>query len=137
MITEEKAAAVANQITENLKEITDVTVTPTEYYFKYRGHTFSILYRTSPDERLGSYSFYVYPNWNDTTEQLVDLFTGLSDPDIAVSSFHSGDLGSFADLAFSKLYRVIDTRNTGVDDIFDELLNNPPLISFPLPPSSN
>jgi len=122
MITEEKALHVARRIADDPKEIVDIVANSTEYYFKFKGHAFSILQRSRADEKSGLLSFYVYPKWTSTTEDLKMAYDVGCSEDIIVVTFNSGNSPEAEDV-FSMLFRVVGSQHTGLDEIFDDILN--------------
>ncbi len=117
MIT--KALQTMAAIASDPPGITDITQSGSEYYFKFKGHFFSILHRQSPDER-GRYSFYVYPGWTGTSAGLSGFLEyGSSSNELVMVNY---DSVHYNDEPFRSLYTTVEERCLGIDKIFDDVL---------------
>jgi hypothetical protein len=101
--------------------IADVARSGNELFFKFKGHTFSILSRTDEDPRYGRYSFYVYPSWGATCQELASAFDTSTAEDIDMVAYHSR---ASDDKPFGDVYTAVEGAYFHVDAIFDDILND-------------
>jgi hypothetical protein len=100
--------------------IEEITSLQNEYYFKVKGHSFSILKRQPVVGLRSPYSFYVYPKWSGSTSELAKAFADTpGEEPTPMLAYNSGD---FTGNYFRELYSTIETKHFGVDKIFDDLL---------------
>ena len=116
----EKAIQVIETISRNSEVIEDIVYNSGEYYFRYMGHSFSILFRSSHGSRKGTYIFYMYPRWQGSTSSLANAFaSGSTSDDIPLVAYSSE---TSPELPFATLYDVIKSRFLQLDDLFDDIL---------------
>lgn len=101
--------------------IEDITRRSNEFYFRFKGHVFSILKRNNPDHDCGNFTFYVYPDWTGATSALADFFDMQWPEELPMASFDS--IG-FDEEPFARLYDIVNSKYLGVDAIFDDILQN-------------
>jgi hypothetical protein len=116
-----KITAVAEVMASNPAGIEEFFASGNEFYFRYKGHVFSIVRRGLPDEDRGVHSLYVYPKWTKGLSALAAEFDSndYQEPQVKIVGFHGGQLG---EEQFSKLYNVLDAKDTGLDSILDDIL---------------
>lgn len=124
MNTEEKAVAVIKRIVSSPETIKEIIDADNEFYFKFQGHAFSILKRIDHEE-YGPYTFYIYPKWNSSTNELSSIFAAGNDFGVKIVAFHASRLGKEAEAQFAKLYELIERKAGGVEDILDDILQAP------------
>lgn len=110
----EKLARLLKLIYDNREEITDITPTEGEYYFKFRGKAFSI----RPGRNA---AFFAYPKWTRPINELT--FQGPDSPDanyVHISETESTNYLLY-DNIFGELYNFINAQNLGVDKLFSDL----------------
>lgn len=122
MTTDEKALIAVQRMLDQPGLITDVAEAEHEYYFKFKGHVFSVLRRTR-DEEFGVYSFYIYPRWTGATDALAELYQ-YGEPENPATAFHCAKMSPDAEDLFAKLYQVIDSKVNGVDELLDDIIND-------------
>ena len=125
MSTEAKLIAVIGRMLDEPGNIQKIEVTDFEYYFNFQKYAFSIRRRSQPDD-LGEYTFYVYPKWTGSTQKLAEIFIYEGGSEIKYSVFHSGKLSTSAAKLLEQLYTVVDSKATGVDEVFDAIIETPP-----------
>jgi len=118
-----KVEQVVNAILDSPDEILDTCREANEFYFRYRGHTFSIqeIERTSNslDPQTG-YSFYVYPQWTGGPQIL---------PYAEARGEHGTDSVAYREDEFEEsllkqLHKEVMSRCFKVDAVFDDVLRN-------------
>ena len=125
-----KVEQVVKAIVDAPDEISDVAQEANEFYFRFRGHVFSIQRRSGfprvvpagafPEEDPGRYSFYVYPNWSQTPQTLAYVE---SRTDQNVESISYG--ADYCDQhLLSRLHKEAMSRCFNVDAVFDDILGN-------------
>lgn len=86
-----KILEVLKKILANPNDITEPFRIENEYYFRFKGVTFSILFNPDRQAKYGAYSFYVYPTYSGPLNALhVKFSVGGVEEAPAVSSFNSG-----------------------------------------------
>lgn len=101
--------------------ISDIFRSANEYYFRYGGHAFSVLRRTD-DNEFGRYSIYVYPKWKGTLEDLA-VASSVESEDFPMAAYHQSQFkGADAYDYFAAVYQLMENRQLGLDDVFDDIL---------------
>jgi hypothetical protein len=101
-----------------------------EYYFRFKGHIFSILKRSGHDvNEYGNYSIFVYPQWKHGLKELAYSYEQDPNPTPTIS-YHESQFNNIningtniSDL-FSELYTFLQEKNLGVDNVFDDILDS-------------
>jgi hypothetical protein len=117
----DKTATVMERIAKEVSSVEDVHRSDNEYYFRFRGHYFSIS-RTQPND---DYWFYVYPTWSGTARDLADNFDPYRPPEQqtpAYVPFESNTFPPHQRACFENLFSAIELKGSGVDDIFSMIL---------------
>ncbi len=115
---------LVRQMIIQISLVTEISASENEFYFLYKGKFFSILKRTQSNPIYGDFSFYCYPKWNDNLDQLVKIASSLDADDIMMIDAHEQFLDPSEKNLFKDLYSSIKNKFFGVDDFFDDLLNN-------------
>ncbi len=120
-----KAIEVIKKILSNIDKIEETFGTSSEYYFRYKGITFSIMRAFNREAKWGPYSFYVYPLWDVSSSlsgiaQLSSQGT-LDEPDMV--SYNSGDYKD-AEITklFEQLFLELQRKHSRIDDVFKTIL---------------
>lgn len=107
--------------------ITDVVLSETEYYFRYRRHPFSIVKRHGDAAKeMGEYSLFIYPRWTGDMKRLAELYELGEGEDIPIAPFPSKDLKPENVKKFAALYQLLKDKFMNVDAIIDDILKDPP-----------
>ena len=125
-----KVEQVVKAILAAPDEIGDVAREANEFYFRFRGHVFSIQKRHGlpriatagefPEEDPGRYSFYVYPSWDGSPEGLA-YTESRTDQDVESISYGA----DYCDQRLlSRLHKEAMSRCFNVDAVFDDILGN-------------
>lgn len=115
-----KLTRTLDSIAQHPEMVQDAWKSSNEYYFRFNGHTFSIATRSDPDEPFGRYSFFVYPDWQASTEELANAFDYEGTDGIKVAAYHSADCEESS--SFHRLYTVVEQAYLHVDEIFDDII---------------
>jgi hypothetical protein len=101
---------------ENPDRIVDTCQSGSEYYFKYKTHTFSI--SAKGDE----YSLYIYPNHTgESIDLMVQLDLGVSPDEVQMVAYDSNP--SFL-RPFVSLYKLVAGRHLGINHIIDDIMRD-------------
>ena len=119
-----KVIHVINKIIARPENIEQVFGGSSEYYFRYKGHFFSILQRTDADERFGRYSFYVYPKWTGTLEALDEFFNFHTSDELAMAAYHETQFSDAEKRLLPTLYSLLQQKELGLDEVFDDILGD-------------
>ena len=124
MTREDKIIKLIENLTENSQRFEEVLKSGNEFYFRYKGHVFSIMQRSdTSDDKWGEYGFYIYPNYDG---QLADLPETFEYPghEPEYSHFDVKDFDGDVDAhpIFARLYRTFQMR--GVDSVIDDILGS-------------
>ncbi len=119
----EKINAVMDVMCRNRQLISDVTPWGNEFFFRYKSHVMSIIYRKNRQLDWGPYSLYVYP---DGARDLSDLAAELEranpeDVGVKMVTYHSSD---YNEDSMKKLYDIVKERSSKVDVILDDILSD-------------
>lgn len=119
----DKIIAVMGVMCRNPQHILDVTPAGDEYFFRYKSHVMSVIYRNQPPPGWGPYSVYIYPG---THEDLRELASALdrADPDdigVAMVAYHSHN---YEEEPMRQLYNCVRGRYLNIDGIFDDILSD-------------
>jgi hypothetical protein len=125
--TQEKFLAVLDRILSAPVGIQDITAAEDEYYFRYGKHAFSVARRSSDSSEYGRYSVYVYPRWpaERPLSDIPALYDSLAAEIPAAVPYHEKKVPAAA-VKMKDLYSLIETKYLKIDDIFDEILSDPP-----------
>lgn len=110
-------------ITSNVGEIDEIWDSSNEFYFRFRGHVFSVTDVPGREPKFGRYSFYVYPQWSGSLETLAEAFD-LGGSDVRLVPYHSGSYDE--DTPFAELYSAIHRKYVDVDSVFDDIMRPRP-----------
>ena len=120
----DKAFNAFKHILENPGGIVDVQATGSEYYFKYKGHIFSVLKRE--DEEDGTVlSAFVYPNYSGSVSGLINYYDeGQPYDEIPMVRYGTDQLENrhFGTI-LGKLYKIVGDKYLNLDTIFDDIVS--------------
>jgi hypothetical protein len=120
-----KAIEVIKKILSNIDKIEDTYATSSEYYFRYKGITFSIMRAFNREPKWGPYSFYIYPLWQESSPlsgiaEMSSLGT-LEEPDMV--SYNAGDYKDPETVKlFEQLFLELQRKHSKIDDVFKTIL---------------
>jgi hypothetical protein len=103
------------------EHMTDIHQSGNEYYFKYKGHVFSILGRSTEHES-GTHTLYLYPQWGNTTSVLAHVceYEPQGMEEVPMLTFHARDYPS---VPFADLWSTVQGRHYNIDSVFDDILS--------------
>jgi len=118
-----KVEQVVKAILDSPDEILHTYREANEFYFRFRGHTFSIQEcepSSNSFDREAGYSFYVYPQWTSSPQSL---------PFAEARGEHGTDSvayreGEFEESLLQQLHREAMSRCFKVDAVFDDVLGD-------------
>lgn len=117
MDTTEKVIEAAKLMIRDYRGMQEIVQMNTEFYFKFRNHTFSIL-KSEED-----YTFFIYPKWDLDTSSLAAEFEFNPSDEIKAVPFNSSITGEEGKAIFAKLYQAVESKDAGVDEILDDILD--------------
>lgn len=118
-----KVEQVVTTILESPDEILDTYREANEFYFRFRGHVFSIQEceaGSNSFEHGGQYTFYVYPQWTGSPQTLP--FAEVKSETGSESVAYSED--EFKESLLKRLHKETMSRCFNVDAVFDDVLRN-------------
>lgn len=107
------------KIANDVGNVDGILKSDDEYYFRYGGHSFSIIERSTPNVKWGRYGFFVYPKWTGDLSDLCGIYDGDHPGETEMMGYDSKD---YTDEPFKTLYSAIAAKYLGVDRIFDQIL---------------
>jgi hypothetical protein len=116
-----KVEQVVRAILSAPEEIRDTEREANEFYFRFRGHVFSIQERDTSENtfsRRMEYWFYVYPNWSQTPQTLAYV-ESRTDQDVESISYGADDVDQ---QLLRQLHKEAMSRCYNVDAVFDDIL---------------
>lgn len=116
-----KVIEVVKKIVQKPEHIQEVHPGAEEYYFCYAGHKFSILQRPEVHAEFGIYTFFAYPKWEGSLEDL-DHGLRFSQIETAVVPFHGPSLGPDGNAVLRDLYEVVADKFTNLKSVFADVL---------------
>lgn len=119
----EKVNLVINTILSKSDLVSDIYDSSNEYYFKFKGHNFSIMRKSEPGDTQAKYIFFVYPDCDWSPKDLGIGFER-SSPDelgVKVASYPAEFLED--DIAV-ELYNLLRQKHLNVDAVFDDILED-------------
>ena len=119
----DKAFNAFKYILENPEGIAEVHASGIEYYFKYKGHVFSVLKREDEDEIV--HSAFVYPSYTGSISALINYYDeGQPYDQIPVVRYGTDQPENrhFASI-LAKLYKVVADKYLNLDTIFDDIMS--------------
>ena len=124
MTREDKIIQLIEKLTENSKRFEEVFKSNNEFYFRFKGHVFSILQRNdTSDEKWGEYGFYIYPNYRGDLADLANSFAWPgNEPEFSHFDVKDFDGDVDAHSIFARLYRTFQMRD--VDSVIDDILES-------------
>lgn len=109
-MSDDRGQKLARLILENFDEVEEIRSASNEYYFKFRGRTFSVL------RSDGEQTFFAYPKWLGTTASLIDsLEHGIEDDGSDFAALLSEAGGTLL-----ILHRALKEKYIGIDELFEE-----------------
>ncbi len=116
-----RVVSLIHQIIQNPHGVSEIYRTGNEYYFIYLGRYFSIMKRTHQSNG-SSYVFYIYPKAVAPLEQLaVEMSVGNQPDDYPMVAYNDTDFSADEADLFRQLYRVLEERHLGLDELFNDL----------------
>lgn len=109
---------------ENPSDISEVTQSGLEYYFKYKGHAFSVSRKISEEGGTITYSGFVYPTYKGSMSSLAQYFDeGQPYEEIPYVNFgmEESERAAYAPI-LSRLYAILADKYLNLDDIFDDVI---------------
>ena len=116
----DKVVKTIQAIAETPERIEDISKSSSEYYFRFKGHVFSIHARA---DKVGLFVFYVYPHWSNPIEELAGVLEYDDYSGIKIVSYESSEYDDEGE-PFRNLYAIVKNSYGGVDEIFDDILGN-------------
>ncbi len=117
----DKVLDVISAICNHPALLHDITKSSNEYYFRYKGHTMSLLQRSTSQEQCGGYTLFVYPAPPKDLKAFAAYLEQGDTEDIKMAAFHSKEIG---DEAFGKLFQIVGSKYLNIDDIFNDILSD-------------
>lgn len=116
-----KIVQVANAIITNKDKISDVFRNEKEYFFLYNNkYKWSI----SSFQDVEDYYLFFYPSDNQSIEELSNFSTQDWDHFSGFATYKSSEIKTREALeTFRELYQIVSDKIFGLDDIFDEIIN--------------
>jgi hypothetical protein len=115
-----KVLEVIRKFIDDPRLIDHIFGTTSEYYFKSKGHTFSVVRRAEdPEREFGNYSFYVYPGWEGTLD---DLSTQTDFDNVPFVAFHELELPAVERDLIKILFDAVKARYANIDTILSDIL---------------
>src|ERR1700733_8796634 len=102
--------------------IEETAAASNEFYFTSKGHYFSILkrkLRTLGTSEHGTYSFYVYPKWDNSLQALADV-ASIDQESVTNVAFHESDLRTTLKNPLGELYETVKAKYANIDNIIDD-----------------
>jgi hypothetical protein len=117
----QKALAAFRHMLENSDEIKEIFASGDEYYFKFKGHIFSIA-RREADGRV-IFSGFVYPGAGGSTRGLAEYYDQGGGDDVPLVRYGSDQPENVTFTPVLKaLHRVLADKHLNLDGIFDDVL---------------
>jgi len=112
-----KIVKVIRAIINNPQNISDILRDKAEIFFEYRGKYKWSISKTEE----GEYYLHLYYKGDMNLQELSD-FTDWEN--YSYDSFTSTELEAFGDGIMEELYTILDHKDSGVDDIFDDIISD-------------
>jgi hypothetical protein len=124
---EQKLTEILKKILANPDLIGQTYRSENEYYFRFKEVAMSIFRAFDRDAKFGPYSFYIYPKWNDSLEDLAHISSlgNLEEADMDMISYHIGQCkDSEASKYFEPLFKLMQKKHSKIDieDVFRKIL---------------
>lgn len=101
-------------IADNLGDVSDIQESDNEIYFKFKGHSFSIMTRVESS----IYMLYAYPKWRYDMSDLISLLErGATDKDGVFVKISDSNTNT----NIAKIYIALKNQSLGIDDLFNDL----------------
>jgi|GEM_PF-2735417 hypothetical protein len=123
----EKILEVVERFIKTPDLIEETAAASGEYYFRSKGHYFSILKRnerTLGKSKYGTYTFYIYPKWDNSLQHLAEV-ASVDEEGITSVAFHESELPVGLTDPLQDLYETVKGKYANIDHILDDILDEP------------
>lgn len=109
----DKILSALRKIRSDRTEISEIFAAQGEFYFKFRGRSFSV------NSVNGRSSFFIYPRYSGSLRDLAGgLDAGFDDPQYLFLRIEDNE---FPDCGADDLYEWLQAKHSGIDDVLRDI----------------